>query len=250
LAALPKNEMRSYRRYFQMIFQDPFASLNARWTVFNIISEPLVCAGKFSNSEIKARVVELMELVGLDGRYLERYPHAFSGGQRQRIGIARALALNPSFIVCDEPVSALDVSIQSQVLNLLKDLQNDLHLSYLFISHDLSVIQYISTRVGVMYLGNLVETASKEMLFKNPQHPYTKALLYAKPVADPRKRGSGFVISGEVGNPAEVPKGCRFKQRCPCGEGICEEEIPKLREVYPNHFTACHFPGRSLKRGN
>jgi len=246
IAGYDRVQLRAIRQDMQMIFQDPYSSLNPRMTVKDIISEPLICAEKFSSAEIRENVETLMDRVGLDVRYLERYPHAFSGGQRQRIGVARALALNPRFIVCDEPVSALDVSIQAQIINLLKELQDSLGLSYLFISHDLSVVQYISTRVGVMYIGHLVETADTQSVFDNPQHPYTKALLLAKPIADPRKRKNNFVISGEVGSPSNVPKGCRFCQRCPCKEDICSEEVPELREVLPGHKTACHFPGKEL----
>jgi len=237
------SRLREARRDMQLIFQDPYSSLNPRMTVLNIIGEPLACHRLMSGSKLRDRVVELMELVGLNTRHLERYPHAFSGGQRQRIGIARALATNPRFIVCDEAVSALDVSVQAQVLNLLQELQAKLDLSYMFISHDLSVIQHISDRVGVMYVGRLVETASSEELFGNPRHPYTEALLSAKPIPDPRIKSRRIILGGEVANPANPPSGCYFHPRCRFAKDICAQETPPFREVGPDHFASCHFAG-------
>ena len=237
---LSQNELMKIRRDMQMIFQDPYSSLNPRWVVQNIISEPLVSNSDLSSRQIKERVEELMSLVNLNPRYLERYPHAFSGGQRQRIGIARALSTNPRFLVCDEAVSALDVSVQAQVINLLVELQDKLGLSYLFISHDLSVIQHISDRVGVMYLGRMAESAETDELFNKPRHPYTEALLSAKPIADPRVKKEQIILAGEVPNPAKPPSGCFFHTRCRyCGEA-CKEVAPEYREVSPGHFAACH----------
>jgi peptide/nickel transport system ATP-binding protein len=241
--ALDSKELRAIRRDMQLIFQDPYSSLNPRMTVLNIIAEPLVCNGMAHGAALKERVSELMELVGLNSRHLERYPHAFSGGQRQRIGIARALATNPRFIVCDEAVSALDVSVQAQIINLLQDLQEKLHLSYLFISHDLGVIQHISNRVGVMYVGKMVETASTQDLFTFPKHPYTEALLSAKPVPDPRKKSNRIILPGEVANPANPPSGCYFHPRCPYSKDICKKQSPELKQVGDGHYAACHFAG-------
>jgi peptide/nickel transport system ATP-binding protein len=218
-------------------------------TVLNNISEPLVCNGLMSGDELKDRVKQLMELVGLNSRHLERYPHAFSGGQRQRIGIARALATEPKFIVCDEAVSALDVSVQAQIINLLQDLQERLNLSYLFISHDLGVIQHISNRVGVMYVGKMVETASTKDLFATPKHPYTEALLSAKPVPDPRKKSNRIILSGEVANPANPPSGCYFHPRCPYAKDICKKEAPEMKQVGDGHYAACHFAEELELRG-
>jgi len=233
-------ELRKARRDMQMVFQDPYASLNPRWVVQNIIAEPLVSNSELSKSEIKERVEELMGLVSLNKRYLERYPHAFSGGQRQRIGVARALATNPRFLVCDEAVSALDVSVQAQVINLLVELQQKLNLSYLFISHDLSVIQHISDRVGVMYVGQMVENAPKRELFHHPLHPYTEALLSAKPLPDPRIKKEQIILSGEVPNPAKPPSGCYFHTRCRYCTEICKEQAPDFHEASSGHFVACH----------
>ncbi|MGI6707229.1 MAG: ABC transporter ATP-binding protein [Clostridia bacterium] len=238
---LDNNELRELRKEMQLIFQDPYSSLNPRMTVLNIIGEPLICNNIARGQELRDRVVELMEMVGLDSRHLERYPHAFSGGQRQRIGIARALATNPRFIVCDEAVSALDVSVQAQILNLLQDLQQQMNLSYLFISHDLGVIQHISDRVGVMYVGKVVETASNKELFSNPKHPYTEALLSAKPIPDPRIKSRRIILGGEVANPANPPSGCYFHPRCRYAKEICKHEEPEWRQVGPDHFTSCHF---------
>jgi peptide/nickel transport system ATP-binding protein len=243
------SDLRAIRRDMQLIFQDPYSSLNPRMTVLNIISEPLVCNGLMSGDELKDRVKQLMELVGLNSRHLERYPHAFSGGQRQRIGIARALATEPKFIVCDEAVSALDVSVQAQIINLLQDLQERLNLSYLFISHDLGVIQHISNRVGVMYVGKMVETASTKDLFAAPKHPYTEALLSAKPIPDPRKKSNRIILSGEVANPANPPSGCYFHPRCPYAKDICKKEAPEMKQVGDGHYAACHFAEELELRG-
>ncbi|MDU0202389.1 MULTISPECIES: ABC transporter ATP-binding protein [Paenibacillus] len=246
---LDAKELRSIRRDMQLIFQDPYSSLNPRMTVLNIIAEPLVCNGMAHGDELKERVAELMEMVGLNSRHLERYPHAFSGGQRQRIGIARALATNPKFIVCDEAVSALDVSVQAQIINLLQDLQEKLNLSYLFISHDLGVIQHISNRVGVMYVGKMVETAATKDLFAAPKHPYTEALLSAKPVPDPRKKSNRIILQGEVANPANPPSGCYFHPRCAYAKDICKKQAPEMKQVGDGHYAACHFAGELDLRG-
>ncbi|KIL40548.1 peptide ABC transporter ATP-binding protein [Gordoniibacillus kamchatkensis] len=246
---LEAGDLRAIRRDMQLIFQDPYSSLNPRMTVLNIIAEPLVCNGMLHGAELKERVAHLMELVGLNSRHLERYPHAFSGGQRQRIGIARALATEPKFIVCDEAVSALDVSVQAQIINLLQDLQEKLGLSYLFISHDLGVIQHISNRVGVMYVGKMVETATTQTLFASPQHPYTEALLSAKPVPDPRRKSNRIILSGEVANPANPPSGCYFHPRCPYAKDKCKTEAPGMRQVGDGHFAACHFAGELKLKG-
>ncbi|QGQ96560.1 ABC transporter ATP-binding protein [Paenibacillus psychroresistens] len=247
--ALDSKGLRAIRRDMQLIFQDPYSSLNPRMTVLNIIAEPLVCNGLAHGAALRERVSELMEMVGLNSRHLERYPHAFSGGQRQRIGIARALATNPRFIVCDEAVSALDVSVQAQIINLLQDLQEKLDLSYLFISHDLGVIQHISNRVGVMYVGKMVETASTQDLFASPKHPYTEALLSAKPVPDPRKKSNRIILPGEVANPANPPTGCYFHPRCPYAKDICKIQSPELKQVGDGHYAACHFAGELPLRG-
>jgi peptide/nickel transport system ATP-binding protein len=238
---MDNKDLRELRKDMQLIFQDPYSSLNPRMTVLNIIGEPLLCNNIARGQELRDRVVELMELVGLNSRHLERYPHAFSGGQRQRIGIARALATDPRFIVCDEAVSALDVSVQAQILNLLQDLQKQMNLSYLFISHDLGVIQHISDRVGVMYVGKMVETAANKELFSNPKHPYTEALLSAKPIPDPRIKSRRIILGGEVANPAKPPSGCYFHPRCRYAKDICKNEVPEWRQVGPDHFTSCHF---------
>ena len=238
---LNKDELKRMRRYMQMIFQDPYSSLNPRMTVKDIIGEPLLVNGIAKGKELEERVGELMRAVGLRPEYMIRYPHAFSGGQRQRIGIARALALNPRLVVCDEPVSALDVSIQAQTLNLLQDLQEEFHLTYLFISHDLGVVEHISDRVAVMYVGKLVEMAETEELFKNPKHPYTEALLAAVPKPDPKYRGKRNLLFGEVADPANPPSGCYFHPRCPYVQDICKEEHPPLRNLGNDHFASCHF---------
>jgi len=242
LTHLKSEEMRLMRREMQMIFQDPYASLNPRMTVRDIVGEPLTAFGVASGKEIDERVAQLLKLVKLNPDFAGRYPHEFSGGQRQRIGVARALALNPSFIVCDEPISALDVSIQAQVVNLLEDLQKEFNLTYLFIAHDLSMVRHISDRVAVMYLGLIMELADRNDLYTNPQHPYTKALLSAIPVADPvfnetRRR---VILEGDVPSPINPPSGCRFRTRCPIADAYCAEKQPEWREVRPNHFAACH----------
>ncbi len=237
-----KEEMKELRKEMQIVFQDPYSSLNPRMTVGQILSEPIVHHGLMKKGKgLENRVIELLEKCGLAGYHINRYPHQFSGGQRQRIGIARALTLNPSFIVADEPVSALDVSIQSQVLNLMMDLQEDLGLSYLFISHDLSVVKHISDRVGVMYLGSLVELTSKKKLFDNPKHPYTQALLSAIPVPNPKTRKKQIILKGDIPSNVNPPSGCKFHTRCPYAESVCKEQVPALREVGDEHFVACHL---------
>ncbi|MBS4217544.1 ATP-binding cassette domain-containing protein [Bacillus sp. FJAT-49711] len=247
---LDYKKLRDIRRDMQLIFQDPYSSLNPRMTVLNIIGEPLICNKLAKGDELREKVKHLMEIVGLNSRHLERYPHAFSGGQRQRIGIARALATNPKFLVCDEAVSALDVSIQAQIINLLEDLQKSLNLSYLFISHDLGVIQHISDRVGVMYVGKMVETATTEELFTNPKHPYTEALLSAKPMPNPRLKKERIILKGEVANPANPPSGCYFHPRCPYAQEICKLQAPTFNEVSPGHQVACHFAGELDLKGS
>ena len=243
LTAMRGNELRQMRRRMQIIFQDPFASLNPRMTVGNIVSEPLQVHNVMGKSERKEYVAQLLEKVGLNPFYINRYPHEFSGGQRQRIGIARALALNPSFIVADEPISALDVSIQAQVVNLMEDLQEELGLTYLFIAHDLSMVRHICDRVAVMYLGKIVEIGPTDMVYENPLHPYTQSLLSAVPVPDPsveetRRR---IILSGDVPSPANPPHGCNFNTRCPVGFELCHHEPdPPLIEIEPGHFAACH----------
>lgn len=236
-------ELMQVRRKAQMIFQDPFASLNPRWTVNAIVGEPLRVHGLMRNEKERSeRVRELLELVGLSSRYVNRFPHEFSGGQRQRIGVARALASEPLFIVCDEPISALDVSIQAQVVNLLEDLQHQFGLTYLFIAHDLSMVRHICNRVAVMYLGRLVELAQRDELYENPLHPYTQALLSAVPVPDPRvaRRRKRVVLTGDVPSPIDPPSGCRFHTRCPLAQPHCRELTPEWREIRPGHWVACH----------
>ena len=235
-----REQMRKYRRDIQMIFQDPYASLDPRMTVFDIISEPLRYNTTLKKREIEQAVDRIAEQVGLNKAFLRRYPHAFSGGQRQRIGIARALVLNPRVIVCDESVSALDVSIQAQVINLLHDLQKEFALTYLFISHDLSVVEYISDKVGVMYLGKLVEYAPTKDLFSHPMHPYTESLLSAVPVADPTQQMERIPLEGEIPNPANPPTGCYFHTRCRYCKQQCKETAPDYKELEPGHFVACH----------
>ena len=238
---LEGKEMLALRRNMQIIFQDPYASLNPRLTIKRIVSEPLVVNNSVRNDEIEERVAKLLQAVGIPPDVMDRYPHAFSGGQRQRIGIARALALNPKLIVCDEPVSALDVSVQAQVLNLLKELQDEMELTYLFVAHDLSVIKHICDRVAVMYVGKLVEVADTKSLYSTPKHPYTEALLSAVPIPDPRARKERKVLQGEVANPANPPSGCYFHPRCPYAQDICAIETPQLQEVGNGHEVACHF---------
>ena len=238
---LDRRELRSTRRYMQMVFQDPYGSLDPRKTVLDIISEPLRIQNIGKTKDIELRVRELVELVGLDFKYLKRYPHAFSGGQRQRIGIARALCLNPNLIVCDEPVSALDVSVQAQILNLLQDLQRELDLTYLFVAHDLSVIRHICTTVAVMYLGKIVEFAPTDALYSGPRHPYTEALLSAIPEPDPTVGFQEILLEGEVPSPANPPPGCSFHTRCSYAQELCRHEEPPRLELQNGHFSACHF---------
>jgi oligopeptide transport system ATP-binding protein len=240
LLRLNKEEMRRVRASFQIIFQDPFSSLDPRMNVEQIIGEPILNHTKTSKREIRDRVGSLMKRVGLHPEQMSRYPHEFSGGQRQRIGIARALAVNPLAIVCDEPVSALDVSIQAQVMNLLAQLQEEMNLSYLFIAHDLSVVEYISDRVAVMYLGRIVELAKGRELYENPQHPYTQALLSAVPIPDPEVRKQRIILEGDVPSPLNPPAGCGFHTRCPFRKSICTEERPLFRDIGNGHWVECH----------
>ncbi len=233
--------LRNLREEMQIIFQDPFSSLNPRKSVAHIIGEPLLVHGMKSRAEREARVEELLKVVGLGHEHMRRYPHQFSGGQRQRIGVARALALNPKLIICDEAVSALDVSIQAQVINLLQDLQAEFGLTYLFISHDLSVVEHISDRVAVMYLGKVVELADSDAIYSSPLHPYTQALLGAAPVPDPQRVISHTILKGDVPSPINPPSGCRFNTRCPYAEQICTDHEPELRELTTGHTAACHF---------
>lgn len=248
LTAIKGEELRAMRRKMQMIFQDPYASLNPRMTVGEIIREPLIVHKVATESEADERVKQLLELVKLNPSFSTRYPHEFSGGQRQRIGIARALALQPSFIVCDEPISALDVSIQAQVVNLLEELQKEFNLTYLFIAHDLSMVRHISDRVAVMYLGVIVELSTRDELYGHPLHPYSQALLSAVPIPDPviEKTRQRIILTGDVPSPANPPSGCRFRTRCPIAEAICAESRPEFREIKPGHFVACFFADRYL----
>lgn len=241
LTEVSKGEMRKIRRDIQMVFQDPYASLNPRHTVGKIIEEPLKVHGMKDAKKRKEKVRQLLDTVGLSSYHEKRYPHQFSGGQRQRVGIARALAVNPKLIVADEPVSALDVSIQSQVLNLLKDLQEDFDLTYVFIAHDLSVVRQISDRVGVMYLGRLVEMADNNELYENPKHPYTQALLSAVPVPDPDHESNRTILEGDVPSPSNPPTGCAFHTRCPMAMEVCKSVTPAFREDEQNHYVACHL---------
>ena len=240
ITSLDKQELRELRKEMQMVFQDPFSSLSPRMTVLDIIGEPLWAQG-IRGKEMELRVKELAALVGLNTGHLNRYPNAFSGGQRQRIGIARALATHPGLIVADEPVSALDVSIQAQILNLLQELQEKFGLTYLFIAHDLSVVEHIADRVAVMYVGKIIELADTEELYLGPKHPYTEALLSAVPKPDPRVEENQIILRGEVANPADPPSGCYFHPRCNYAQERCKQEAPVLREVSPGHFAACHF---------
>jgi peptide/nickel transport system ATP-binding protein len=240
VSTMQEAELRQLRQNMQLIFQDPYSSLNPRMTLLEIVGEPLRNHGIATGNEMKDRVAELLKVVGLRPEYMSRYPHAFSGGQRQRIGVARALALHPQLVVCDEPVSALDVSVQAQILNLLQNLQKDFGLTYLFISHDLSVVEHISDRVAVMYVGKLVESASTTELFLNPRHPYTEALLSSVPKPDPRIRTEAVPLTGEVADPAHPPSGCYFHPRCRYCVDRCRSEEPILREIAPDHFVSCH----------
>ncbi|MBG9789076.1 ABC transporter ATP-binding protein [Brevibacillus laterosporus] len=241
VARMKREEVREIRKDMQIIFQDPFASLNPRHTVGKILEEPLIVHGVNSLKERSKRVHELLEVVGLSTYHAGRYPHQFSGGQRQRIGIARALILNPKLIVADEPVSALDVSVQSQVLNLMQDLQKEYNLTYLFIAHDLSVVRHISDRVGVMYLGRIAEIADKDELYANPHHPYTKALLSAVPVADPDKKQERIILQGDLPSPTNPPSGCTFHTRCPHVMDVCREKRPEMLKLREDHLVACHL---------
>lgn len=241
LTSLSNREMRKIRKEMQMVFQDPFASLNPRHTVEKILEEPLIVHGIGDAKERKQRVKEMLEIVGLSSYHAKRYPHQFSGGQRQRIGIARALMTKPKLIIGDEPVSALDVSIQSQVLNLLEDLQKEFGLTYLFIAHDLGVVRHISDRVGVMYLGRLVEITDSEKLYENPLHPYSKALLSAVPIPDPTVKKDRPLLTGDIPSPANPPQGCAFHTRCEECMEVCKIVRPELKEIEPGHFAACHL---------
>jgi len=246
LTQLSGERLRRMRRRMQMIFQDPYASLNPRMTVGGIISEPLEVHNLMSKRERRERVQELLRIVGLNPYFMNRYPHEFSGGQRQRIGVARALAVQPEFIVCDEPISALDVSIQAQIINLLEDLQEQFGLTYLFIAHDLSVVRHISDRIAVMYLGKIVELTDRSELYRNPLHPYTKALLSAVPIPDPvlEERRQRIILEGDVPSPAHPPSGCRFRTRCPWVMDICAEQEPKWMDLGGDHWVACHLVER------
>lgn len=243
LAKLRRKELRKVRCQVQMVFQDPYSSLNPRASVHEIISEPMKIHKLCPSKEVPERVSDLLSKVGLNPKFANRFPHEFSGGQRQRIAIARALAVNPEFIVCDEPISALDVSIQAQIINLLEELQEEFNLTYLFISHDLGIVRHVSHRVGVMYLGKIVELTDRNQLYSDPLHPYTKALLSAIPVHDPEieARRNRIILEGDVPSPANPPKGCNFNTRCPVAQRRCFEEEPDLREVSPNTWCACHF---------
>ena len=250
LAQLRRRDLREFRKHMQMIFQDPYSSLDPRKTVFDIVSEPLRINKIATGKALEDHVCTALERVGLNVRYMKRYPHAFSGGQRQRIGIARALSINPQLIVCDEAVSALDVSVQAQILNLLKDLQEEFDLTYLFIAHDLSVVEHVSDEVAVMYVGKLVEQAPTQRLFARPRHPYTEALLSAIPRPDPdRPLPETGGIEGELPDPANPPRGCYFHPRCPYAEAICREQEPPLVEVAPDHIAACHFADELVLEG-
>ncbi|MEK7722883.1 MAG: dipeptide ABC transporter ATP-binding protein [Acidobacteriota bacterium] len=237
--SLNKNDLRPLRREMQIIFQDPYASLNPRLSILSIISEPLVIHGIGNKTEQKDRVADLLKRVGLDPDYMFRYPHEFSGGQRQRLGVARALALNPKLIIADEPVSALDVSVQAQVVNLLQDLQAEFGLTYLFISHGLAVVEHISNRVAVMYLGKIVEIATAQELYENAIHPYTQALLSAIPIPDPKLQRKRIILKGDVPTPINPPSGCRFRTRCPLATEECSQIVPDLREISAGHYSAC-----------
>ncbi len=244
ILAYDASQLRELREEMQIIFQDPFSSLNPRKNVAHIVGEPLMVHGMKSRRDRDARVLDLLQIVGMGAEHMRRYPHQFSGGQRQRIGVARALALNPKLIICDEAVSALDVSIQAQVINLLQDLQEEFGLTYLFISHDLSVVEHISDRVGVMYLGEIVELADSQTIHNRPLHPYTQALLSAAPIPDPQRVQSHVILTGDVPSPISPPPACRFHTRCPYTEQICMDHAPKLRDIASGHTVACHFAGQ------
>jgi oligopeptide transport system ATP-binding protein len=248
LVTLKGEQMRHMRRKMQMIFQDPYASLNPRMTVGQLVGEPMIVHNVATGPEIQERVMHLLDLVKLNPAFATRYPHEFSGGQRQRIGLARALSLQPSFIICDEPISALDVSIQAQVVNLLEELQQQFNLTYLFIAHDLSMVKHISDRIAVMYLGVIVELATRDELHARPLHPYTQALLSAVPIPDPvaDAKRERIILKGDVPSPANPPSGCRFRTRCPIAEGTCADSRPDFREIRPGHFVACFFAERFL----
>lgn len=241
VTTLGKRELKNLRKEMQIIFQDPYSSLNPRMTVGDIIGEPLIIHKIARGKEKNRRVRELLEAVGLKPQHMKRYPHEFSGGQRQRIGVARALALDPQLIICDEPVTALDVSIQAQVLNLMQDLQEEFGLTYLFIAHDLSVIEHISDRVAVMYLGKLAEMSENDELFKNPKHPYTEALMSAVPVADPDIEKERIILKGDVPSPVDPPPGCYFHPRCPYAQSVCSQEEPEFKDYGAEHYVSCHF---------
>ena len=249
ISKMTQKEIKPLRQEMRMIFQDPYSSLNPRMTVKDIIGEPLVIHKVARGAELEGRVAELMSRVGLDPEYMRRYPHEFSGGQRQRIGLARTLSLSPRLIIADEPVSALDVSVQAQVLNLIEELQQDLGLTLLFIAHDLSVVEHISDRIAVMYVGRLVEMADTETLLSNPQHPYAEALISAVPPADPDIKMARIILEGDVPSPASPPSGCVFHPRCSYAKDICSQQVPELREVGPDHFASCHFAGELGLRG-
>lgn len=249
VAQLTQDKLQPLRRQMQMIFQDPFSSLNPRMTLLDIVGEPLLVHGVKSAKERTERVAELLRLVGLRPEYMRRYPHAFSGGQRQRIGIARALALNPRLVVADEPVSALDVSVQAQILNLMLELQEKLGLTYLFVAHDLSVVKHISERVAVMYVGKIVEMAPTAELFYSPRHPYTEALMSSVPKPDPRLRSERIVLQGEVADPANPPSGCYFHPRCRYATDVCRTQTPTQEEISPRHFVSCHRAREITLRG-
>lgn len=242
IANIGNRAMMPYRKKIQMIFQDPYASLNGRMTVFDIIGEGIDTHNLYGSKEKAERIYDLINHVGLKKEHVNRYPHEFSGGQRQRIGIARALAVEPELVICDEPISALDVSVQAQVVNMMEDLQNEMGLTYLFIAHDLSMVKHISDRIGVMYIGKLMEVCSSEVLYENPLHPYTQALLSAIPIPDPieTRKNKRIILEGDVQSPINPPEGCRFAKRCRFAKDICREVTPELRELEPDHFVACH----------
>ncbi len=238
--SLSKDELRKHRPNMQLVFQDPFSSLNPRMRIGEALGEPMLAHGLATKENVREKVIEVLELCGLAPYHIDRYPHEFSGGQRQRIVIARAMVLNPEFIVADEPVAALDVSIQAQIINLFSELQEKKGLSYLFISHDLSVVEHLCTKIGIMYLGTIVETAPRDELFTNPLHPYTKALLSAVPIPDPTVKRERIILEGDIPSPASPPSGCRFHTRCPFATDVCKKTIPEFRNVGDNHFVSCH----------